>query len=212
MNYGEFKRQSARQDIVANDNVHFFSSKIAPYVAFALYKLGFTPNGATWLFLFCGWSSAAFLATGNPVLSYVMWRIHIIVDMADGTIARATKTFSKSADGFDRSNHIVINTSWIVFSAYPFVDMHDLTFFLISFYLYYFFSRNFFSGKAESIEMSRSKNIIKDVLSFEGYILLSVTSLYFSFQDIQILFVWLYTFFFLVIFFIKLYKSLGVDR
>ena len=78
-------------------------------------------------FLSCGWCSAILLALGNPLLSYLMWRIHIIVDMADGTIARATKTFSKSADGFDRSNHIVINTSWLIFSAYPFVSMYELS-------------------------------------------------------------------------------------
>ena len=207
MDFKEFASRSTRTDVVANDNVHYFSSKFATGAAFMLYRFGFTPNGATWLFLICGWCSAILLATGNPLLSYLMWRIHIIVDMADGTIARATKTFSKSADGFDRSNHIVINTSWIVFSAYPFVNMYELTFLLICFYLYYFFSRNYFLGKAQSVRMSRTKNIVKDFLTFEGYILCSVAVSYFSVQDFQLILVRVYTFLFLLIFFVKLRRS-----
>ena len=114
------------------------------------------------------------------------------------------QTFSKSADGFDRSNHIVINTSWLIFSAYPFVSMYELSSFLISFYLYYFFSRNYFLGKAESVQMSRTKNIIKDILSFEGYILFSVAASYFVVEDFQVALV---AMFFLLIFFVKLRRS-----
>ena len=207
MKYKDFESRATRKDAIANDNVHYFSSKFATGTAFLLHTLRFTPNGATWLFLVCGWSSAVLLATGNPLLSYLMWRMHIVVDMADGTIARATKTFSKSADGFDRSNHIVINTSWIVFSAYPFVGMYELSLFLISFYLYYFFSRNYFLGKAESIKMNLSENIIKDILSFEGYILFSVAALHFLFQDFQVILVRVYALLFLLIFFVKLRRS-----
>ena len=55
--------------------------------------------------------------------------------------------------------------------------------------------------------MSRTKNIIKDILSFEGYILFSVAASYFVFEDFQVALVRVYALLFLLIFFVKLRRS-----
>ena len=97
-----------------------FLSHFSERVAFMFWRVGASPNFVTWVFLFVGCSCAAFVWTGHPVLAFLMWRFHIILDMADGTLARATQQFSRAADGFDRSNHIIINTAVLIASTQAF--------------------------------------------------------------------------------------------
>lgn len=90
--------------------------------------------------------------------------------MADGNIARVSQKFSKSAVGFDRSLHIIINTSYLLLSMKS-IDNHLLlSVVLITFYLYYFFDRNYIKEKSQSKSYSISKNIIKNLISLEGYV------------------------------------------
>ena len=62
----------------------------------------------------------SFLYLHMPILAYVFWRLHIILDMADGAPARATGNFSPLATGFDRCNHIVVNTTVISAVAFQY--------------------------------------------------------------------------------------------
>ena len=43
MKYNEFANRATRKDAIANDNVHYFSSKFATGAAFLLHRFGFTP-------------------------------------------------------------------------------------------------------------------------------------------------------------------------
>ena len=113
MNYRDFVVNAMRKDAVANDMTHYFSHHFSAKVAFIFYKIGVSPNFVTWVFLLVGCASAICIWLGYPVLAFILWRVHIIIDMADGTLARATKIFSKSADGFDRTNHIIIKINGI---------------------------------------------------------------------------------------------------
>ena len=204
MNYEDFQLGSARVDSAANDNGHYFSHHFASSFAFFFYKLGVSPNFVTWCFFALGCTSAILLWHNYPILAFLAWRLHIIVDMADGTLARATKTFSKSADGFDRSCHIVINTS-VLFACTQLIH-NDLVLLaiLISFYLSYFFSRNYYLGKAKTHEFSLGKNILKDFLGFEGYIFFSCVILYYGATEMQIFLGLLYCGLFFSIYLVKL--------
>ena len=103
--------------------------------------------------------------------------------MADGNLARATSTFSESATGFDRSNHIIINTSFLLISSRDLDNILLVSFLLISFYLYYFFDRNYYKTSKSSHNFSISKNFFKNLISLEGYIFFVC---FFTYLDIDI--------------------------
>ena len=204
MTYTEFSQKSKRSDRSANDKVHFFSRYFSTPVAFIFYKLGFTPNGATFVFLLIGLLSSLSLFLALPIASYLFWRFHIILDMADGDLARATGIFSKSATGFDRSNHIVINTTFLLVSARDVDNILLVCFLLISFYLFYFFDRNYFTVKQKPRGFSRLTNMFKDVFSLEGYILLTCLFVSFELEEFQSLTIFFYSLNFFILYLYKL--------
>ncbi len=206
MNYSEFKNISKRKDDIANDNAHFFGKYFATQFAFAGYKCGLSPNATTFLFLLCGLFSALLLYTEQPIYAYLAWRLHIILDMADGIIARATKVFSKSAQGFDRSNHIIINTA-IIFSALHMLEnVFVIAFLIIAFYLNYFFSRNFYTEKQQTQRFSVSINIIKNIIGFEGFISIICFLIFFQLDQFIQYTALIYSCNFLLLFLLKLYR------
>ena len=204
MKYKEFHLNAQRDDKSTNDKIHFFSNYFSSTLAFILHKLGFTPNGITFLFLIVGLLSSISLYLGFPFLCYALWRLHIILDMADGNLARAINRFSKSAIGFDRSNHIVINTTLLLVSANSVENIFLVSFLIISFYLYYFFGRNYYLDNKKTREFSLTKNFIKNVLSLEGYILLTCLVVFLELQVFQPLIILFYGLNFLALYLYKL--------
>lgn len=204
MKYSVFVKASHRNDKSSNDKTHFFSSLISNNVAYLLFLIGFTPNLATFLFLVLGIGSGLCLINDNLIASYILWRLHIIVDMADGIIARATSSYSKSAMGFDRSNHIVINLLFLL-GASSEINYIVQYFFVCFFLLSYLFSRNYFITKQETLNFSYKKIILKNIIGLEGFVFLStIGSLFFNFSNYPAFFI-SYGIFFAVIFFYKLY-------
>lgn len=204
MNYSTFKSQAERADREANNRTHFFSSLFSLPVAYAAHRSRMSPNFVTFLFLVAGVSSSVSLYFGAPVVSYLFWRLHLILDMADGDIARATRNFSKSAMGFDRTNHIVINTLFIFVACDSVSASIFVAPLVISFYMSYFFSRNYYSEKQETRSFSMSKNLLKSALGFEGFVLVScVIHQYFD-NSTQLFAVLFYTLCFSAMYFQKL--------
>jgi len=212
MHFIEFSELAKRKDASSNDAAHYFSKYFSTKTAFLFYKLRASPNFVTWVFLITGFSASLCVWNANPILAFILWRCHIIIDMADGALARATKTFSKSADGFDRSCHIIINTSVLLASTQVFNNnIIDLCL-LVSFYLTYFFSRNYFLGKAQTQSFSHLNNIFKDFLGLEGYIFFTLIILHFGFIDMQIFLSSIYSLFFLIIYLLKLNSFFHINK
>jgi phosphatidylglycerophosphate synthase len=204
MNFREFRLASAREDANANDVSHYFSHRFALGIAYSFYRMGASPNFVTWCFLLLGVFSAVGLWAGYSLVAYFCWRLHIITDMADGAVARGTKNFSHAAMGFDRSNHIVINTAVLIASIQSFQNDLVALALITSFYLFYFFSRNYETGKGVTREFSLAKNIIKDVVGFEGYILCTIIFQIFGLTEFQIFAAVLFSGFFLSMYLMKL--------
>ena len=177
LTYENFKYFAARADESSNRRIHFFTSLYARYLAFVLYRLGLTPNLATWLFGFIGILSALSFYNGYFIIGYLFWRLHIAIDMADGDIARATKNFSVNADGFDRSQHVIINISivfalcWHAETEYKFLITNVLSILLV---LNMQFTRNFSTVAEKTLtELSLRNLVIKNLLGFEALLFLS---------------------------------------
>ena len=205
MRYPEFKKRSARKDISANDRAHFFSSQFGTPVAYVCYLFRLSPNNVTLVFCLVGLASAILLAKGYALFAYLAWRLHIILDIADGTIARATEVYSKSALGFDRSNHIIINTTILFAPAYLLeISYYSLNLLIVTFYLYYFFSRNYYENRQSTSDLSIIKNIIKNIIGLEGFIFSVCLCIWLELSDLLEYIVLVYSMFFLGMFLLKL--------
>lgn len=177
--YTEFKEKAKRSNASENDKVHFFSKNFSISTAFILYKFGFSPNAATALFGIIGILSAFSFWHGYYITGYILFRLHIIVDMADGSIARATKVFSKYADGYDKSIHIIVNSS-VIFSLSKYSSDISFIVLLVVFLNYYLFNKLYseYPKGLYSGQINIFKVLIKNFIGFEGYIL--ITSIYLS--------------------------------
>jgi len=210
--YSVFKNKCQRSDAMANNNSHYFSHHLSIQSAYVLYKVGMSPNFITFLFLIFGVGSALSLNYDYSILTFILWRLHIVIDMADGNVARATQNFSKSAVGFDRSNHIIINTMFILLSARNVDDMFAIIFLIVSFNLYYQFSRNYYSSKQNSQNFSLTKNIVKDFIGLEGYIFITCSLNFLNWYDLQQFVIYIYILTFSLLYLLKLKNFIENNR
>ena len=109
LSFIEFKKKCSRKDSSINNKLHFFSSHFSVRLAYTLYSLGFTPDFTTLIFGLCGVLSAFSFFNDFNIAGYLFWRLHILFDMADGNIARATDKFNPDAKLTDKFTHIVVN-------------------------------------------------------------------------------------------------------
>lgn len=200
----EFVDRSCRMDQIDNDRQHFFSSHFAKYFAYLFFRLGVSPNSITFLFLLAGIGSAFLFYQDEFVLAYISWRLHLILDMADGQVARATGKFSKSAVGFDRSNHIIINVSVMFAISGEASSVLVMNLLIVTFFLYYFFSRNYSTGTKGVFKISRSKAILRNIIGLEGFVIVSSMVGYAGVVGLTDVISIIYSAFFLVLFFYKL--------
>lgn len=202
MNFTDFKNTAVRGDAEKNNAIHYFSSRIQIYLSFFLYKLSLSPNTVTFLFGLVGVFSGLSIIYEYLILGYILWRLHIIIDMADGSIARAKKQFSSYADGYDKTIHIIVCTLIIFVVNEDTENFYSIYFILSSFLIYYLFNKIFQQSEKGVSNYSMTKNIIKDAISLEGYIFLSL------FLDIipQYQLNFIYAIFFLLIYSLKVFN------
>lgn len=206
MNFLEFKTKCERNDGEFNDLNHFFSNKPGLYFAFYLDKLRLTPNQITLIFISVGLLSAVLLGFGYIFFSYLLWRLHIILDIADGNVARKQKLFSDLGPLLDKIGHHLIYPS-TVFSFIIYLDLQE-KYPIMSLVLYVLFigqwSLKYLHGKKKFLQDSGSfsKNFIKRILinlmGIEGMYIALILN-YFNFiNPEEFLFLFIFTSFFML--------------
>jgi phosphatidylglycerophosphate synthase len=206
MSYSAFAARSERKDKSANDRTHFFSRHLSLPLAYSSYLVGLTPNGVTFVFLLCGIGSAISIYASWPIMAYLLWRLHLALDMADGTLARATQTFSPFAVGYDRTNHIIINTSILLAGVATVIDPVLANVLIVTFYLYYFFSRSFHSEKQSTLSLGWGQILTRNIFGLEGYVLAACVLVLVERADLMHPLAWLYSAAFFAMFLLKFWR------
>lgn len=185
--FSEFVNTNKRDDQGANDVTHFFSRYFVNICAFPLYRIGLTPNQVTLIFIFTGIIGGALAFFDLLILSYFFWRAHIIIDMADGSVARVTKLFSNFGDILDKiGHHIIYPVYWIGFlyasgllNQYPLLS---LVFFATASSQWTI--KHLFKDKNER---PQAKNIIKRIVAnafgIEGFLIIIIMYSYLDVLD-----------------------------
>lgn len=195
----EVKRRCKRENAVANNRLHWFSSKLSIYFSYVFLKLRFSADLVTIIFFILG-LIGAFLFSCNSVVSslfaYVFWRLHIIVDMSDGDVARFNKSFSIRGAYWDAVIHSILNPLYFIAISYSFFLQFDNNIFLIfgcftglscsvlmgiknNFYKAKFFNKEIYSPGIE--KKSNSNNllgklffVLSETLGIEGFLFLTM--------------------------------------
>lgn len=184
MRYSKFADLNRRTDQSANDITHFFSRHFANPVAYFFYRLGFTPNQTTLVFILIGVCGGILALFGYALSAYICWRMHIIVDMADGGVARATQKFSQLGDTLDKvGHHVIYPAYWLGYltsigavETYP---LMALTVFAVS--SSQWTSKHLFREKANRPQArSHVKRIVANMFGMEGFVLLSAVQIAFE--------------------------------
>ena len=102
-----------RYDKKTNDINHWFSHKFAEHVAKLFIRANISADVALCFFFLCGISSVITFYHASEILhyfgAYILWRFHIVLDMADGHIARYFRTTGPRGQYWDRLAHMIIN-------------------------------------------------------------------------------------------------------
>ena len=186
ISFFDVREKTSRSNAEINNRIHWFSSKFSVYFSYFFINIGLSADRVTNLFLLTGVVGAIYVE--YPIISYLLWRLHIILDMSDGDIARFNQSFSSRGRYWDRLNHSIINPLFCFFIGNKFfVIYQDIKYLFLGVMLmfsqflllnvkYYHPSdkqsvRNKIHGK-KFVDIL--KNICLDLLSMEGVVLFLV--------------------------------------
>lgn len=198
----EVKKRCKRENSEANNRLHWFSSNFAIYFSYIFLKLRFSADLVTIIFFILGFFGAILYSFNSIILTllaYVFWRLHIIVDMSDGDVARYYKSYSIRGAYWDSVIHSFLNPLYCLSISYSFYLQFDDNIFLIIGCLLSFSSsvlmgvkNNFFKAKYLNKETySKTSNQISnnntnffyklffvssEILGMEGLIFFTITA------------------------------------
>ena len=187
LSYKEFKLANQRDDQDRNNLTHFFSRYFVNVCAYPFYIFGLTPNQVTLVFIATGIMGGLLSFQGFLIWAYVLWRLHIIIDMADGSIARVTKLFSDYGDTLDKvGHHIIYPIYWIGFLyssglilLYPLLTLFFFAIASSQWTIKHIFRNKQLRPQAENI----LKRLIANIFGIEGFLIIII--LYSQFNAIE---------------------------
>jgi len=219
----KIRKDSSRENFIDNKKLHFFSSIFSPIFTYFFVNLGFSANFVTLMFIVIGIIGGTMLFV-LPIqyfwISYLLWRLHIILDMSDGEVARYTKKYNDNAIYWDFMGHSIIYPLYfagIFIMAYYEMNL-SLEIGIIGIIvasLLRAVTRNFQAmlykankkSKTKQVSKNRKKNILFYVLSFEGFLFsILIISIFNSLKNLLPFVIYFYIFVFFLIVSYKFYK------
>lgn len=128
------REKCKRKNAEANNKLHWFSSKFSIYFSYFFLKLKLSADQVTIIFFSVGLLGSilySFDSLMMSVIGYTLFRLHIIIDMSDGDVARFNKSFSIRGAYWDAVIHSIVNPLYYVFISYSFYLQYDNDHFLI---------------------------------------------------------------------------------
>lgn len=236
IDFDKFKKLTKRKNNSSFVKTWYFSSLFSKHVSYILFKMGFSANSATILFFFVGLIGSLLVLFNNSwaiLISYAFFRLHLLIDLSDGDLARYYKTYSIKGAYMDFMIHSLIYPLYIIFySIIVYINFENIFFLYSGIFLSLLMSlilsskNNYFralfqNGIHKDDFISKFKirldlnskfknyliNIITDIISIEGFIFFNVLIYFFQ---MEIIYTSIYSFYmlsFLIILFVKLFNS-----
>ena len=109
------KKKSLKKNQKDFQNNFYFSSKFSIYFTYIFVNLKISPNQVTFIFFLFGFLGAILLYFNTAfsiILSFIFYRLHVIIDLCDGEVARFTKLYSLNGTYYDYMIHSVLYPFW----------------------------------------------------------------------------------------------------
>lgn len=109
--FSEVKSRSRRNNHDENLITHFFGARVSIFFSYIFINLGLSPNQVTGLFFLVGLIGSIFAFFTTPLaalVSYLLFRLHIVFDICDGEVARFTKKTSLNGAYWDYMIHCTL--------------------------------------------------------------------------------------------------------
>lgn len=193
------KEKCRRKNAEANNKLHWFSSKFSIYFSYFFLKVKLSADQVTILFFLLGLFGSILYSFDSvifTIIGYVLFRLHIIVDMSDGDVARFNRSFSIRGAYWDAVIHSVVNPLYYILISYSFFLQFNNHFFLIfgalvglsssvlmaaknNYYKAMLFNGEKYEAKIKEASYNRSFKfkiffLASEVMSIEGFVLLTV--------------------------------------
>lgn len=234
-NFKVFKEKTKRDNQKQFEITWYFASISSKFFSYVFYRLGLSANQVTILFFIVGLFGASIIFLNTVeylILSYLLFRLHIIFDLSDGDIARYYNDFSVKGAYMDYMIHSILYPLYIInLSIICYINYLDVKFLFLGLLLSFLqslllatkntFQRAFhqnsivnkpiintFNEKKSSIK-KYIINILSDILSIEGFIFGFLILYLFNFEYLYIPFYLVYIIVFTTILIIKTYLQLN---
>lgn len=107
----EIIKRSKRHNHDENVWVHPFSGRVSSWVTWIFVNLGMSANQVTQLCALAGVASALVLAFDSfpfVIASFILFRLHVLFDVADGEVARYRSQISRFGSYWDQLMHVAV--------------------------------------------------------------------------------------------------------
>ena len=211
----EIKEKCRRKDYLKNNSLHWFSSRFSIYFSYVFINLGLSADFVTFIFFIIGFAGALLFSFNSFccfLIGYLLYRLHIIIDMSDGDVARFNKSYSVRGVYWDSVIHSVLNPLYYIsccFSFYFYSENEQFLFiapFLgLSSSLLMSVKNNYdkalFKNNAENVVLDNKIknnlkfkifNFISEIVSIEGFLFFTLLIQYFQISNFMLLFIYIY--------------------
>ena len=118
------------------EDLFYFSHRFSNFFTYFFINFGITPNQVTVIFFLTGLLSCILLFSSNIyliIMGFILWRLHIILDLCDGEVARYTKNFSFNGAYWDYLIHsLLYPLCFIGISFSLFISFNNYLFLILS--------------------------------------------------------------------------------
>ena len=109
--FNEVRKQTLKDNQKEFESTYYFSHRFSNFFTYFFINASITPNQITGIFFIVGLVSC-FLFFSQEVLiiisAFFLWRLHIILDLCDGEVARYSKNFSFNGAYWDYMIHSIL--------------------------------------------------------------------------------------------------------
>lgn len=194
--FDEVIRRCKRDNYESNNRLHWFSSKFSLYFSYLFIRLGMSADTVTAVFFILGFIGALLFNSTTiflSILGYIFFRLHVIIDMSDGDVARFHKSFSIRGSYWDSVIHSILNPLYYMSISFSYYFIFgELIFLIITPFIVLssslvmavknnFFKALYFNKKNENKSQNKMSPIkyklyyfLSEIISIEGFILTAV--------------------------------------
>ena len=200
--FKDIKEKIKKDRNPSHDIVFYFGTKFSIYFSWLFINLGLSPNFITGVFFLIGLIGALMILTSIPynpliiIVSYILWRLHMIIDLCDGEVARYTQSFSINGAYWDFMIHSILYPLYFInICIVQFYRFDQIIYLFIGIFgslivsLMFAVKNNYFRAMfannyslSEYKEKTKNKNIkslknrffvyFSDLFGFEGFLIL----------------------------------------